>query len=116
MTLSYSKSKFLEALLHLRKNGPNEDDEDMGICYNGAQFIGVSGHPEGVDVYSEFYEFVGEYSQSWPKCSGCISYPIPSDRTRYAGYGHKWKDEEGALRYELIDFLIAKLLEEEKQS
>lgn len=110
MALSYSKSKFLEGLLNLRDNGPNE--EYFGICYNGAQIIGQV-HPHGVDVYSEFYEFVSLHSQSWPKCSGCLSYPIPEQR--HLVY-NKWEGESGALRYELIDFLIAKLLEEEKQS
>lgn len=111
MALTPKRTLILSALIHLRDNGPFEDHTNMGICYNGATFLKL----ESFEDANVFYDFIDEESQDWPKYSGRPSYPIKSVEPGEYPY-LKWEGEQGALRYELIDFLIAKLLEEEKQS
>jgi hypothetical protein len=51
----------------------------------------------------------------WDKFSGNINYPVPSTDIGYSSeclYNYKdnlWEGEYGALRYELLDFLIEEL-------
>lgn len=88
-------SVVLDALIKV-KNGEIEEDYS-GICYN-ADCISTK-------VNEEFgaYEVVEAFSIGWPKHSGNVVTPC--------GYksGNKWIGEQGALRYELLDFLIDEL-------
>lgn len=88
-------SAVLDAFIRI-KNGEIEDDY-FGICYN-ADCISAK-------VNEDFCAFkvVEVSSIGWTKHSGNVATPC--------GYksGNKWTGEQGALRYELLDFLINEL-------
>lgn len=94
----------LEALIHLRDNGPA--DTDVGICSNVSRLMEVSG------LTPDLYEFEAIFTK-WPKFSGNITFPI-SGRAVYSVeqlYGGLWEGEQLSLRKELIDFAIKELSE-----
>jgi hypothetical protein len=81
--------------LHIRDNGP--DDEDLGICFSLMEF-GYHGELHGVE--------------SWPKFSGNSTYPVP-ETSKTPGRAffeirNMWDNntEYGRNRWELLDFLI----------
>lgn len=101
--------KFLEALKAVKKRRIRGSS---GICNNVARlgYDGLSGtHAVGV--------IVGALALSWEKHSGSYMYPIPptgnatSGREAYENYKNHWdrSTKYGALRHELLDFLIKKV-------
>lgn len=97
-TTQFSKehlSAVLDAFIRV-KNG--EIDADFfGICWN-ADHISTQ-----VDAEFDAYKVVEVFSIGWPKHSGIENTPCG-----YSG-GNKWIGTQGALRYELLDFLIDEL-------
>ena len=96
----------LEALIHIRDQGP--DHADAGICRCATLLVGWDcSHHIQVAAYE------------WPKHSGLPAYPVPSTtatsaRTAYwyaLDSGTMWRrnTEYGKLRWELLDYLIEKL-------
>lgn len=95
-TKQFSKehlSAVLGALIRV-KNG-EIDDYGLGICWN-ADWL--------TDMAYDAYEVVSEVSSDWPKHSGKEGYPIEESYD-----DNLWIGTQGALRYELLDFLIDKL-------
>lgn len=95
-----------EALVAIKNNPDRRNERGYnGICGNLKLL--------GVDVYDskEFEELV----LSWPKFSGDVEYPVPPanpDETADTEFWHAfnrttmWEGEYGALRMELLDYLI----------
>lgn len=80
---------------------------EYGICFNVKELLIKEGYYSYGGVLSDLY-------RRWVKFSGDISYPVPDPRGGDARYAYKftaslWEGEQGALRYELLDFLIDEL-------
>lgn len=111
MTLSTSKKNILSALLSIRDEGPRKTE--IGICNNVMyQFD---------DYEKSIYQWLKDTYVGWSKYSGDIDYPVPSTISNldpaqmYSEFDNIWVGEYGALRYELLDFLIAALVEEDRK-
>lgn len=83
---------------------------EYGICFNARELLIEAGYYSYENVLSDLYS-------RWGKFSGDVSYPVPDPRGGDAGYVYKyttdlWSGEYGALRYELLDFLINRLAKE----
>lgn len=95
-------SAVLDALIRVK--GGEVDDDEFGICYNA---VTACTYPPS-DVLNSLY-------CGWGKFSGDEHYPIPSpveDQSPDEVYnltGNLWEGKYGALRYELLDFLIDEL-------
>lgn len=105
-------SLLLKALLHLRANGPF--DTEMGICGFVHDYFEIVTERNAAE--KEFYKLV----ITWKYYTGNVTFPIPyNKRTRpdKTPANAFWETENlwnkrspyGRLRWELIDFLIAKL-------
>lgn len=90
------KKILLAALESLTKHIPSEK---MGICGNLCRLCG-----EEVCFHDELCR----HWRCWPKWSGSDMYPVPGDMLAY-DFKPKWTGEYGALRRELLDFLIARV-------
>lgn len=95
-----------------------------GICSNVVEvmmFRNLLGgwHSCGGGTSSDVYDIISDLSRHWPKYSGNINYPVPApgclggpDMAKQAEvhYGcDAWAGEYGALRRELLDFIIERL-------
>lgn len=86
-------SAVLDALIRV-KNGEIVDYE-YGICWNSCV----------ISVKYDSYDIISILSCRWGKFSGDKDYPVEGYKL-YVETGDKWTGENGALRYELLDFLI----------
>lgn len=86
-------SAVLDALIRVK--GGEIDDYGLGICWNADWTT---------DMAYDAYEVVCEISSAWPKHSGKEGYPIEESYD-----DNLWIGTQGALRYELLDFLIDEL-------
>lgn len=100
-TKQFSK-EHLSAVLDafIRVKGGEIELTSFGICYNASHI--------STEVHKDFcaYAVVETFSLGWPKHSGNRDTPCG-----YVGR-NKWVGEHGALRYELLDYLIDRLTEE----
>ena len=85
----------LEALLALR--GGELHYPSSGICPNLEFLIEIDD------------EILRELMSGWPKHSGDMYYPVPGGRDAYYESMNKWEGEYGALRRELLDYMIEQL-------
>lgn len=122
MSLSTLNAKILTALLEIRDEGPSSNAS--GICHNLDKNVFIAN-----DKRTDLKE-CGEVSNwlefnfvKWPKFSGEIAYPVPTPEgvnftpeTMYFAQEDQWVGEYGELRYELLDFLIAQLVEEDRRA
>lgn len=104
MSLTKEKAtEYLGKLMSIRMNGPL--NPRVGICCNLSPVL-----------TKDISQFMG-VCREWEHFSGCTSYPIPVCKTYdselgrerlYHGDSDLWDDstEYGALRWELVDFLI----------
>ena len=103
----------------------------MGICDNiynvmdelfGENKSWVIENPDGVEV--DIFMWIQQVAQKWPKWSGDIHYPVPcpanmglaelkagvhTPMDAYHHFHNVWEGAYGALRLELLDFLIEEL-------
>jgi hypothetical protein len=96
----------LEALKWLKQNPPKIDC--LGICNNVHRLTGYD---------ESFCRWLESVSKRWCNFSGSASFPVPcpnggSPKDIYHYTGNLWVGEYGALRYELLDFLIETLTKE----
>lgn len=105
-----------------RKTADAEFDSPFGICW----------HVDGTHLYDKLQGIEVERAEQemhrlfalWPNYSGSHLYPVPDPDhphgddefgaywfagRRYEGPGSVWTGEYGALRRELLDFMIAEL-------
>ena len=105
----------VELLLEALKHVKNQPQKDGGICANVEGYLYDKYQDDSFNVA----ETIGKLSQKWPKWSGSLTYPVPipenlvtsTVRTSYWAFCFlpKWEGEYGALRLELLDFLIEEL-------
>lgn len=120
MTIIVTQAQVLSALkaLQVKVRQPS-----YGICSNldwqlaielGSEFVCEYRLPNG-DLASDL---VTELSQNWPKFSSVPAYPVPlpdgsntlyTCMEMYDSSLNKWEGEYGALRLELLQFLIEEL-------
>lgn len=102
MNIEQFSKEHLSAVLDafIRVKGGEIDDTEFGICWNATTI--------STDVRENYcsYIIVEILSSGWPKYSGLPLTPVSSN---YRSITNKWEGEEGALRYELLDFLIDEL-------
>lgn len=85
---------------------------DVGICGNTETLLAME---YGEVIPFNTYELLEVFSIDWPKHSGGHLYPVPSPiegehpMDAYDYTDNLWDGEYGALRYELLDFLIDEL-------
>lgn len=91
-------SAVLDAFIQIK--GGKIEDKFFGICYNADRIS------TGVNGSFDAYAVVETFSLGWEKHSGKGMVPVPH---RYNANDNKWKGTQGALRYELLDFLIDEL-------
>lgn len=104
-----------ELLLEALKDLKNQQGKDGGICANVEGYL----HDKYRDDAFHAAEVIAEMAQKWPKWSGSLTYPVPcpenlvtsAHHTSYWAFGFlpKWEGAYGALRLELLDFLIEEL-------
>jgi len=102
----------LDHMLVWYELGCPEDDgfhENQGIYENLSKITDIYGL-DGCDV-------VGAYISGWYKFSGDATFPVPSPddyELPYRAYGYLalWEGEYGALRVELLEFLIKEISKE----
>ena len=104
-----ARTEFITALETLKKDGPT--DKNKGICFNLNTLIFgddcVAKKNRGILGY-DGYCLVAEYSARWRFTTGCPDLPVPGD------YLSKlWEGDKGAFRYDLIDFMLMELRNEE---
>ena len=85
------KGTLRAALIKLREEGPISPL--YCICFNVTLLTGQS----------ISYDNVIAVAAAWPKATDCLAYPIPNKSREL------WVGDAGALRYELIDFMIKEL-------
>lgn len=122
MALNELKTRILGGLIELRANGPTHNYH--GICHN-LKMIAV---PDYTNTFKCDWNLVGEVEDwfkltfpIWNKFSGDTNYPIRTkDLSPWESYYklELWdtEDESGKLRYELLNFLISVLVEEDRKS
>lgn len=121
MALNELKSKILVGLIKIRDNGPTYDYH--GICHN-LRMVAVPYYTNTFkcdwNMVEELDDWLNETFPLWGKFSGESSYPIQTEGlTPWESY-YKLKlwdteGESGKLRYELLDFLISVLVEEDRK-
>ena len=104
------KKDVLQALISLKENGA--EDLGAGICDNVVEFLGDDYSIDSINkVFKPLFPW-------WDKYSGDCRYPVPSTNDELtpkgmfnhaSDYGELWIDEYGALRMELLVFLIEQL-------
>lgn len=122
MALNELKSKILVGLIEIRDNGPTHDYH--GICQN-LRMVAV---PDYTNTFKCDWNLVEEVDgwlyhtfPLWSKYSGELIYPIQAEGLSpwesYFKLKH-WdtEGESGKLRYELLDFLISVLVEEDRKA
>lgn len=109
MNIEQFSKRHLSAVLDalIRVKGGEIALLEYGICFNSQELLIKAGYYSYEGVLSDLY-------RRWIKFSGDISYPVPDPRGGDARYVYKftpnlWEGEYGALRYELLDFLIDEL-------
>jgi len=109
------KKVMLDAMIYIKENGA--DDLGAGICDSVVEYIDESG-VNLEDNWREAYRVIESLSPEWPKFSGVVGHPVPSTNDELTpkgmfghatDYGELWVGEYGALRMELLDFLIEQL-------
>lgn len=97
------------ALIELKRHAESGTvhTPSVGICYN--LFYDSLGNP--VRFPDGTSRHLADLCEKWPKYSGARAYPVPglanpSPFGEYAGHTNKWVGEYGALRMELLDYLI----------
>jgi hypothetical protein len=122
MALNELKSKILVGLIEIRDNGPKIDYH--GICYNlKLSIVEDYGNYTGYDYHlcEKVDYWLYETFPLWSKFSGELTYPIQTkDLSPWESYYklELWNTEveSGKLRYELLDFLISVLVEEDRKA
>lgn len=107
--------KLLEVLKAVKKRRVRKTS---GICNNVARMSYELGYAD-MNSTHKVGVFVGALAESWEKHSGSYMYPIPptgnasNGREAYESYKCHWdrSTKYGALRHELLDFLIKKVEE-----
>ena len=103
----------LDALTTIKLDGPFWNAH--GICDNlkeSDQYIPVSIDDDLIELWEGT---LTKLMITWPKFSGNECYPVPSpdleegSQQVYMRTHDEWSGEYGALRYELLDFLIDEL-------
>lgn len=122
MALNELKSKILVGLIEIRDNGPTHNYH--GICHN-LKMVAV---PDYSDIFKRDLGFalgvddwLTESFPLWSKYSGESNYPIQTKGMTPGEsyfYTELWdtEGESGKLRYELLDFLISVLVEEDRKA
>lgn len=111
-TVKITGDQLLEALKALQVSVP---EPTMGICGNLDYHLAKKLGAEVTDYFVlgslgiSNYGWVGEVSQNWPKYSGHYTMPVPLPCPEKPTPTNKWEGEYGALRLELLDFLIREL-------
>lgn len=103
----------LGALTTIKQDGPFWDAH--GICDNlkeSDQYTSVSLDDDLIEMWEDT---LTKLMITWPKFSGNECFPVPSpdleesSQEVYRRTHDEWSGEYGALRYELLDFLIDEL-------
>jgi hypothetical protein len=97
MNIEQFSKEHLSAVLgaSIRVKGGEIDEYCLGICWN-VDYL--------TDMAYDAYDVISEVSPSWPKHSGRKGFPIEESYD-----ANIWIGTQGALRYELLDFLIDEL-------
>lgn len=104
----------LDALNTIKQNGPLWNAH--GICDNiteTSEFTLVT--HDGCESIELWKDTLTKLKITWPKFSGNECFPVPSpdpeegSQQVYMRTRDQWSGEYGALRYELLDFLIDEL-------
>ena len=105
------KRELLRACIALRDN-PEKCDKTVGICTN-LVYITKAKHDRFRRRGSGPYQTLdmGNIAAMWPKFSGNEKFPVPAVKFKcpvqeYNQRSNKWAGEYGALRRELLDFII----------
>lgn len=106
------RNQVLSALLRIKAGEIPEPT--LGICANVCTLLEIElAHKE-----EEAYAFIEELVPRWPHFSGDPSYPVegktPEGGTRFWSQhcrAHRWdpEDDDGALRLDLLEWLIQEL-------
>lgn len=122
--MNKQKKLLLDALKQVSSKGPRKID--IGICTNVEEIVESKLAIEDLErctikEFCEVLELMQDLMTKWPKFSGDEEYPIPGgrdaylvakwDKTLWARYEHEY----GALRWELLDWLI-ETLEKDNES
>lgn len=115
-----NRTALLMALRELRANGPSETD--VGICHNVEQTKAWDDNvdrDEYGDPQEDANDMLADDFAAWPKYSGHTGYPVPDPdfpgkdwaaSKKYNSVYKMWGDDSyGALRHELLDWLIARI-------
>lgn len=122
MALNELKSKILAGLIEIRDNGPQI--EYHGICQN-LRLVAVPDYTNTFkcdwNIVEEFDYWLNKTFPLWTKFSGDLNYPIQAEGLSPWESYYKLKlwdteGESGQLRYELLDFLISVLVEEDRKA
>ena len=80
-------------------------DPTLGICNSLSARNGR--------LYCRVVDLLDDITETWPKFSGSVVYPIPCDGTDYTcpadcfnGTVDLWEGTQGELRHELLQFVI----------
>lgn len=103
-----SKEALLITLLQIKNEGPR--NPEYGICSNARE----TAHRDPEVWYRWDIRLMMDITEKWPKYSGDSLYPIPGGLPSYKDareYGLMWDKGTvyGALRWELLDWLIETL-------
>lgn len=106
----------LYTLRVMKSKGPRYPEQ--GICRNVAEYVEEVVHE--ITIMHDVLDALTDLMVSWPKYSGDEDYPVPGgrdaylvsswDKTLWARYEHEY----GALRWELLDWLIETLEKDNK--
>lgn len=122
MALNEFKTKILVGLIEIRDNGPTHDYH--GICHN-LRMVAVPDYTNTFkcdwNLVEELEGWLKDTFPLWEKFSGDSNYPIRTkDLSPWESYYklEPWntEGESGKLRYELLDFLISVLVEEDRKA
>lgn len=87
----------------------------IAVKHNPKEDVGICGQPNVKAMRQESFELLKKAMTEWPKYSGDRMYPVPAPRYPHAASkaflecANMWDKnaEYGALRWELLDWLIA---------
>ena len=106
------ESQVLDALIKIKLRTEDGGGTVYGIC---SIVEDILYHDRCNKYYSLYRPVLDKLFISWPKFSGCTSYPVPSGSgsvsavDKYGKGGSKWVGEYGLLRIELLDHMITEL-------
>ncbi|QLA10710.1 hypothetical protein TH2_144 [Shewanella phage Thanatos-2] len=80
--------------------------------------VSLSLKPDNYHIFKIFKNIMSTLFKSWPKFSGNINYPVPSQHSYFshrkeymiaADYNLHWLGEYGKARYELLEHMVKTL-------